>query len=148
MCACHVYFTINLLRYLLYCRSLFTTYTSTRPQDGTVSVIVLFTIVSSCVIDCNFYYCKVPHVTDLFVKCRLKTLNSTLTLHYIINSVYKSGRWRWLQNYRFLDLLNVLCVCNGVAIPNNQTYIAEHWLRRDSVRIHTSHLPVSMSLCK
>ena len=53
-----------------------------------------------------------------------------------------------MQNYRFLDLLNVLCVCNGVAIPNNQTYIAEHWLRRDSVRIHTSHLPVSMSLCK
>ena len=25
-----------------------------RPQDGTVSVIVLFTIVSSCVTDCNF----------------------------------------------------------------------------------------------
>jgi len=25
-----------------------------------VSVIVLFTIVSSCVTDCNFYYCKVP----------------------------------------------------------------------------------------
>jgi len=24
-----------------------------RPQDGTVSVIVLFTIVSSCVTDCN-----------------------------------------------------------------------------------------------
>jgi len=31
-----------------------------RPQDGTVLVIVLFTIVSSCVTDCNFYYCKVP----------------------------------------------------------------------------------------
>ena len=28
-----------------------------RPQDGTVSVIVLFTIVSSCVTDCNFQYC-------------------------------------------------------------------------------------------
>ena len=51
----------------------------------------------------------------------------------------RSDRWAQLivvwQNYRFLDLLNVLCVCNGVAIPNNQTYITEHWLRRDSVRV-------------
>ena len=31
-----------------------------RPEDGTVSVIVLFTVVSSCVTDCNFYYCKLP----------------------------------------------------------------------------------------
>ncbi|XP_062618413.1 inositol 1,4,5-trisphosphate receptor type 1-like [Saccostrea cucullata] len=39
------------------------------------------------------------------------------------------------QNYRFLDLLHVLCVCDGVAIPNNQTYIVDQWLResRDSV---------------
>jgi inositol 1,4,5-triphosphate receptor type 1 len=37
------------------------------------------------------------------------------------------------QNYRYLDLLNVLCVCDGVAIPDNQTYITEHWLRRDTV---------------
>nr|XP_019924346.2 inositol 1,4,5-trisphosphate receptor type 1 isoform X2 [Crassostrea gigas] len=39
------------------------------------------------------------------------------------------------QNYRFLDLLQVLCVCDGVAIPNNQTYIVDQWLResRDSV---------------
>ncbi|KAK3085572.1 hypothetical protein FSP39_005468 [Pinctada imbricata] len=39
------------------------------------------------------------------------------------------------QNYRFLDLLQVLCVCDGVAIPNNQSYIVETWLRqyRDSV---------------
>ena len=37
------------------------------------------------------------------------------------------------QNYRYLDLLNVLCVCDGVAIQNNQTYITEHWLRRDRV---------------
>ncbi|XP_052817063.1 inositol 1,4,5-trisphosphate receptor type 3-like isoform X2 [Mya arenaria] len=39
------------------------------------------------------------------------------------------------QNYRFLDLLQVLCVCDGVAIPNNQTYITEKWLRsyKDSV---------------
>ena len=32
----------------------------TYPQDGTVSVIVLFTIVSSCVTDCNLLYSKVP----------------------------------------------------------------------------------------
>nr|XP_022341731.1 inositol 1,4,5-trisphosphate receptor type 2-like isoform X4 [Crassostrea virginica] len=39
------------------------------------------------------------------------------------------------KNYRFLDLLQVLCVCDGVAIPNNQSYIVEQWLResRDSV---------------
>ncbi|GFN95264.1 inositol 1,4,5-trisphosphate receptor type 1 [Plakobranchus ocellatus] len=32
------------------------------------------------------------------------------------------------QNYRFLDLLHVLCVCDDVAIPNNQSYIVEKWL--------------------
>ncbi|XP_055891550.1 inositol 1,4,5-trisphosphate receptor type 1-like isoform X4 [Biomphalaria glabrata] len=32
------------------------------------------------------------------------------------------------QNYRFLDLLHVLCVCDDVAIPNNQSYIVERWL--------------------
>ncbi|XP_050396213.1 inositol 1,4,5-trisphosphate receptor type 1 [Patella vulgata] len=39
------------------------------------------------------------------------------------------------QNFRFLDLLQVLCVCDGVAIPNNQTYIVQQWLRsyKDSV---------------
>ncbi|GFO23773.1 inositol 1,4,5-trisphosphate receptor type 1 [Plakobranchus ocellatus] len=38
-------------------------------------------------------------------------------------------------SYHFLDLLQVLCVCDGVAIPNNQTYIVEQWLRqyKDSV---------------
>ena len=43
------------------------------------------------------------------------------------------------QNYRYLDLLNVLCVCDGVAIPDNQTYITEHWLRRDRVRVPPQH---------
>ena len=48
-----------------------------RPQDGTVSVIVLFTIVFSCVtdFDCNTVRCP---VTDLFVKCHLK-------LHIVID---------------------------------------------------------------
>ncbi|XP_041375499.1 inositol 1,4,5-trisphosphate receptor type 3-like [Gigantopelta aegis] len=33
------------------------------------------------------------------------------------------------QNYRFLDLLHVLCVCDDIAIPNNQSYIVERWLQ-------------------
>ncbi len=41
----------------------------------------------------------------------------------------------WLQNYRYLDLLNVLCVCDGVAIPDNQTYITEQWLMKDQVSL-------------
>lgn len=38
-------------------------------------------------------------------------------------------------NYRFLDLLQVLCVCADVAIPNNQSYIVQNWLRtyKDSI---------------
>ncbi len=38
------------------------------------------------------------------------------------------------QNYRYLDLLGVLCVCEGVALPENQTYICERWLVDDTVR--------------
>ncbi len=34
------------------------------------------------------------------------------------------------QNYRYLDLLSVLCVCDGVSIPDNQTYITEAWLKQ------------------
>jgi len=41
----------------------------------------------------------------------------------------------YAQNYRYLDLLNVLCVCDGVAIPDNQNYITERWLRCDRVGI-------------
>ncbi|XP_070537450.1 LOW QUALITY PROTEIN: inositol 1,4,5-trisphosphate-gated calcium channel ITPR3-like [Ptychodera flava] len=32
------------------------------------------------------------------------------------------------KNYRYLDLLSVMCVCDGVAIPDNQTYITDVWL--------------------
>ncbi|XP_060552412.1 inositol 1,4,5-trisphosphate receptor type 2-like [Ruditapes philippinarum] len=32
------------------------------------------------------------------------------------------------QNYRFLDLLHVLCVCDDIAIPNNQVYIVQKWM--------------------
>ena len=44
----------------------------------------------------------------------------------------------FLQNYRYLDLLSVLCVCDGVAIPDNQTYIAENWLMKDQVIVHNA----------
>ncbi|XP_075250138.1 inositol 1,4,5-trisphosphate-gated calcium channel ITPR2-like isoform X3 [Convolutriloba macropyga] len=32
------------------------------------------------------------------------------------------------QNYRYLDLLNVLCVCDGVSLSDNQNYICKKWL--------------------
>ncbi|KAI0220817.1 Inositol 1,4,5-trisphosphate receptor type 3 [Lamellibrachia satsuma] len=35
------------------------------------------------------------------------------------------------KDYRFLDLLSVLCVCDGVAIPDNQNYITQIWLTKD-----------------
>jgi len=34
------------------------------------------------------------------------------------------------KNYRYLDLLSVLCVCDGVSIPDNQNYITEAWLKK------------------
>ncbi|KAL5005127.1 hypothetical protein ScPMuIL_018583 [Solemya velum] len=34
------------------------------------------------------------------------------------------------KNYHFLDLLNVLCVCDGVSIADNQKYITEAWLMK------------------
>lgn len=46
------------------------------------------------------------------------------------------------QNYRFLDLLSVLCVCDNVAIQDNQTYITDHWLCREKVSDHFSFLPL------
>ena len=51
------------------------------PEDVTVPVIVLFTIVPSCVTDCNFNIVRSP-VTDLFVKCHLK-LHIDITLHVV-----------------------------------------------------------------
>ena len=38
-----------------------------------------------------------------------------------------------LQNYRYLDLLGILCVCEDVALEDNQNYILDHWLRKESV---------------
>ncbi|XP_048744986.2 inositol 1,4,5-trisphosphate receptor type 2-like isoform X4 [Ostrea edulis] len=34
------------------------------------------------------------------------------------------------RNHRYLDLLAVLCVCDGVSIPDNQKYITEVWLMK------------------
>ncbi len=43
-----------------------------------------------------------------------------------------------MQNYRYLDLLSVLCVCDGVSIPDNQRYITEAWLMHgQKVRMHS-----------
>ena len=36
-----------------------------------------------------------------------------------------------LQNYQYLDLLSVLCVCDGMALPDNQEYITRAWLMSD-----------------
>ncbi|KAL3848185.1 hypothetical protein ACJMK2_019059 [Sinanodonta woodiana] len=36
------------------------------------------------------------------------------------------------KNYRYLDLLIVLCVCDGVSIADNQKYITEVWLMSGS----------------
>ncbi|XP_021341779.1 inositol 1,4,5-trisphosphate receptor type 2-like [Mizuhopecten yessoensis] len=38
------------------------------------------------------------------------------------------------QNYRFLDLMHVLCVCDDVAIPNNQSYIVQRWMQEEQGR--------------
>ena len=51
------------------------------------------------------------------------------------------------QNYRYLDLLSVLCVCDGVAIPDNQSYITENWLMKDQVSFLRQNL-TSVELAK
>ena len=33
----------------------------------------------------------------------------------------------------------MLCVCDDVAIPNNQSYIVERWMQCEQVTILTSH---------
>ena len=45
-------------------RRAITTAVPPRPEDGTVSVIALFAIVSGCVTDCNFQYCN-GHVREM-----------------------------------------------------------------------------------
>ncbi|CAH1798712.1 unnamed protein product [Owenia fusiformis] len=40
------------------------------------------------------------------------------------------------KNYRYLDLLMVLCVCDGVAIPDNQTYITDQLIRKNRKGIY------------
>ena len=54
------------------------------------------------------------------------------------NAKHKTKHLNYFQNYRYLDLLNVLCVCDGVAIPDNQTYIAEKWLKAGKVGMASS----------
>ena len=40
-----------------------------------------------------------------------------------------------VQSPRYLDLLGVLCVCEGVAMPENQSYVCKKWLVDDNVRM-------------
>lgn len=47
-----------------------------------------------------------------------------------------------LQNYRFLDLLHVLCVCDDIAIPNNQSYIVKRWMQVEQV--HAMYMTVQI----
>jgi len=47
-----------------------------------------------------------------------------------------------MQSYYYLDLLGVMCVCNEVARPDNQSYIAQILLRDDPV----SNISSTMSL--
>jgi hypothetical protein len=47
------------------------------------------------------------------------------------------------QNYRYLDLLRVLCVCDGIAIPDNQSYIVQRWLMKDKVRQKEGSLTIN-----
>ncbi|CAH1800294.1 unnamed protein product [Owenia fusiformis] len=42
------------------------------------------------------------------------------------------------SNYRYLDLLSSLCVCNQRPIRHNQNFIAERWLKRDKSLFLTS----------
>jgi len=54
------------------------------------------------------------------------------------------------QSYCYVDLLSVMCVCNDVAISDNQTYIAQKLLSDDPVRFSLSasiYLSVDLSLC-
>ncbi|XP_070173522.1 inositol 1,4,5-trisphosphate-gated calcium channel ITPR3-like [Littorina saxatilis] len=36
------------------------------------------------------------------------------------------------KNHRYLELLSVLCVCDGVSIADNQNYITETWLKGEN----------------
>ncbi|XP_077862152.1 inositol 1,4,5-trisphosphate-gated calcium channel ITPR1-like [Saccoglossus kowalevskii] len=63
-------------------------------------------------------------VMELFRDNR-KTIDRATTKH-IDNYV---ELLRKNKNYNYLDLLGVLCVCDGVSIIDNQQYITDTWLR-------------------
>lgn len=50
----------------------------------------------------------------------------------IISLLYKHGR-----NYKILDVLCSLCVCNGVAVRANQNFICDHLLPRRDLLLQT-----------
>lgn len=63
-----------------------------------------------------------------------------VVLHLIIVNFYNDNNFTsffkfndlepFWQNHRYLDLLAVLCVCDGVSIPDNQIYITQVWLMK------------------
>ena len=58
-------------------------------------------------------WCRTTATWSCSVCCVSVTVCQSLTIRPI------------LQNYRYLELLSVLCVCDGVSIADNQTYITE-----------------------
>ena len=77
---------------------------------------------------CDTFYFKTIYFVFRFTDSHSVFLQWLCFFQHCINCRF------CLQNYRFLDLLQVLCVCDGVAIPNNQSYIVEQWLRESRVR--------------
>lgn len=41
---------------------------------------------------------------------------------------------------RFVDLLRMLCVCKGSAVPSNQNKICEHFLKNKAMHCHVKHM--------
>ena len=71
-------------------------------------------------------------------------------MHSLLYHLYDYKSLFFLQNYRYLDLLSVLCVCNGVSIPDNQRYITEVWLTKEksvSVKYLAPVLAIASKKC-
>ncbi|XP_064638655.1 inositol 1,4,5-trisphosphate receptor type 3-like isoform X2 [Lineus longissimus] len=64
------------------------------------------------------------HMTMELIKDNRKIVDR-ITKEYINDIISLLGE---NKSYRYLDLLSVLCVCDGVSISDNQTYITEQWL--------------------
>ena len=70
---------------------------------------------------------------DTFVDLLQKNKVSSSTRELLKKKLACTFSLVCIQNYRYLDLLSVLCVCDGIAIPDNQKYITETWLMSGKV---------------